>query len=160
MNYLAIEDGEIQNGIGIGTTLYVSGCEHHCKKCFNKESWNKHNGTEFTKDTLAKLLNALKGKRRLTISGGDPFAKYNIGRVLTIVDEVKKVYPDITVWVFTGYKLMELPVKSLSKLSNIDYIVDGKYDENFTHLLPFRGSDNQVVWNYKNGSFKKVNKWH
>lgn len=159
MKYLNIEQAEVQNGLGLGVTLYVSGCDHHCKYCFNKESWNKENGIEFTSETLYYLIEVLKGKSRLTVSGGDPLAKYNIGYVLTIIDKVKEVYPSIKIWVYTGYTMSEISVKTLSRLNNIDYLVDGKYDAESASLLPFRGSDNQVIWQNKNGIFNRVDKW-
>lgn len=107
MKYLKIEECESNNGLGYGTTLFVSGCYHQCKGCFNKASWNRKAGKVFTEDTLQKLFDYLSKDyiSRLTFSGGDPLALYNRNRVLWIAKQVREKFGDkISIWCYTGYE--------------------------------------------------------
>lgn len=155
MNYFGIEPVECNNGTGFGTTLFVAGCEHHCRECFNKKTWNRYGGEPFTEETLRYLLKTIENPNisRLTISGGDPLSVYNRLSVLRICRDVKEFNPEIKIWVYTGYTFQELKEQSTSLVFDlqqyVDYLVDGKYEENEGHVKPFRGSDNQKIWNLK-----------
>lgn len=107
MNFLKIEECESNNGLGFGVTLFVAGCYHQCEGCFNKQSWNRRAGTEFTEKTLQKLFSCLERDyiSRLTFSGGDPLALYNRNKVLWIAQQVKRNFDDkIQIWCYTGYE--------------------------------------------------------
>ena len=154
MNYFGIEPVECNNGFGFGTTLFVAGCEHHCRECFNKKTWNRYGGGPFTKDTMRYLLKTLANPNitRLTISGGDPLSVYNRMSVIEICKEVKKAFPSIDIWIYTGYTLNELTEQSpnfIQELCNVaNHLVDGKFDSQFSPK-PFRGSGNQKVYDLK-----------
>ena len=146
MNYQKIERFDIANGDGIGVVLWVSGCEHHCNGCHNKSTWDKNTGIPFTVDTLSYLLSTLSSPQitRLTFSGGDPLAPYNRDEISRIASKVKFIYPDKSIWLYTGYLYED--IKDLSLLSHIDVLVDGKFileDRDIT--LKYRGSSNQRI---------------
>ena len=155
MNYFGIEPVECNNGTGFGTTLFVAGCEHHCRECFNKKTWNRYGGEPFTEETMRYLLKTIENPNisRLTISGGDPLSVYNRLSVLQICRDVKEFKPEIKIWVYTGYTFQELKKQSTSLVFDlqqyVDYLVDGRYEENEGRVKPFRGSDNQKIWNLK-----------
>ena len=122
----------------------------HCKGCFNKESWDKDAGKEFNAQTMYQILNALNNEyvEGLSILGGDPFESYNIDTVRDICAEVKKYYPDKTIWVWTGRKYENF--KDHSVMQFIDVLVDGAYIEskriiNEGNRQEYRGSSNQRV---------------
>ena len=100
MNYSGLNTCDSTNGDGLRVSLFVSGCSLHCKGCFNKESWNKNYGKEFTEDTMDTLLEALRSPwiAGLSILGGEPFETYNSPAVTYIVSLVKKLYPEKTIW--------------------------------------------------------------
>ena len=127
--------------------LWVSGCEHHCKNCHNKFSWDKNIGQLFTDDTLNNIKEYLKNDyvSGITFSGGDPLAPFNILEVTNIVKEIKKEFGNTkTVWLYTGYTLEEIKDKEILKY--IDVLVDGRYVDELRDLsLPFRGSKNQRI---------------
>lgn len=145
MNYLEITKCDISNGLGIGVCLWVSGCNMHCKGCHNPSSWDCHAGRPFddkAKDELFKALNK-PWVDRLTLTGGHPFAPFNIGQCLDLISEVKTKYPNIKIWVYTGYLFEDLD-KQIVK--DIDVIVDGSYIEEQRDItIAFRGSRNQRI---------------
>ena len=49
MFYQGITKADVVNGNGVRVSLFVSGCTHHCKGCFNSETWDFNYGNEFTK---------------------------------------------------------------------------------------------------------------
>lgn len=155
MNYFKIEPVECNNGTGFGTTLFVAGCEHHCRACFNKPTWNRYGGEPFTENTMEYLKKVVLNPNitRLTISGGDPLSVYNRISVLQICRDIKELREDISIWIYTGYTFEQLKEQSTSLVFDLqqyaDFLVDGKYDENEPHTKAFRGSDNQRVWNLK-----------
>lgn len=155
MNYFSIEPVECNNGTGFGTTLFVSGCEHHCDGCFNVKTWNKGKGDKFTRDTFNYLKKCIENDNitRLTFSGGDPLSVYNRLAVLQICSEIKTCKPTLDIWIYTGYTYEQLLSQSPLFVDELckyaDHLVDGKYEKDETHTKPFRGSDNQRVWNLK-----------
>ena len=150
MNYFGIVPVECVNGTGFGSTLFVAGCEHHCRECFNKKTWNRYGGEPFTRKTMEHLKACLDHPSitRLTISGGDPLSVYNRMEVLHICEEIRR-YKNVTIWIYTGYTAEDLQKESPSFLAELalyaTYLVDGKYEPNETHTKPFRGSDNQKI---------------
>ena len=105
MNYIKITQFDTANGIGIGTVLWVAGCEHHCPQCHNPQTHNPNAGREFTTSTLEFLLKTLEPPyiKRLTFSGGDPLHPDNRTRVTGIAMDVKANFPEKEIWLYTGY---------------------------------------------------------
>ena len=152
MNFLDIKTEDVMNGNGMRTTLFVSGCNHGCKGCYNKSSWPLDAGQKFDYDvTLKYLLDTLKPSyiKGLSISGGDPLHPKNYNMVRFICDVVKQTYPDKDIWLWTGYRLEDLNDHQLSALRSVDKVMDGRYMQNKPTIKPFRGSDNQRLIDMK-----------
>lgn len=107
MNYASIKKTDIANGVGVRVSLFVSGCTHHCKECFNPETWNFEYGNPFTKEVEEELLEALKPPhiKGLTLLGGEPLEPVNQRGLLPFLRKVKERFPDKTIWCYTGYTL-------------------------------------------------------
>ena len=156
MNFANIKFNDIANGEGIRTSLFVSGCTHHCKNCFNKIAWDFNYGNEFTTEVEDKILLSLAPYyiNGLTLLGGEPMEPANQKGLLPLVKRVKQKYPNKTIWCYTGYLFDEELLKpsrahcSYTKelLSYIDILVDGKFIEELKDVtLRFKGSSNQRV---------------
>lgn len=154
MNYGEIKKTDIANGPGVRVSLFVSGCTHHCKGCFNPETWDFHYGQEFTKDVEEQIIALLEPGfiAGLTLLGGEPFEPENQRVLLPFLREVKRRYPHKTVWCYTGYLLDEELWKDSrarcevtdEMLSLLDVLVDGEFVEADKDIsLEFRGSKNQ-----------------
>ena len=146
MRYLKISNFDTANGLGIGNVLWVSGCSHHCPQCHNPQTWDKNAGEEFTEEVLDNLLDKLKRPyiKRLTLSGGDPLFLGNRDEITNVVRKVKKNFPNIKIWCYTGYLWEE--VKDLPCMDYIDVLVDGEFKIDLKDItLPFCGSSNQRV---------------
>lgn len=154
MNYADIKQYDVANGPGIRISLFVSGCTHHCKGCFNKETWDFNYGKPFTNDTIDVIIRFMQPEfiKGLTLLGGDPFEKSNQEALLPLVRKVKEVYPDKTIWCFTGYDFEKDVLAKMDNewphmkelLSYIDVLVDGEFVEELKDLnLVFKGSSNQ-----------------
>ena len=155
MKYLKISNFDTANGLGIGNVLWVSGCSHHCPQCHNPQTWDKNAGEEFTEEVLDNLLDELKRPfiKRLTLSGGDPLFLGNRDEITNVVRKVKKNFPNIKIWCYTGYLWEE--VKDLPCMDFIDVLVDGEFKVELRDItLPFCGSSNQRIINVKE-SLKK-----
>lgn len=156
MNFATIKPVDIANGEGVRVSLFVSGCRHGCKNCFNPEAWSFTYGNPFNQQTIDSLLQALKPDHisGLTLLGGEPFEPENQQGLLELVKQVKKAYPNKNIWCFTGFLLdYELLGKSRAVtpytkelLSYIDVLVDGRFVEELKDItLKFRGSKNQRI---------------
>lgn len=146
MNYGKINKTDIANGPGVRVSLYVSGCRNRCKGCFNPETWNFNYGDPFTSDTVKEILDALAPEyiSGLTILGGDPFEPENILHLTDLCFNVSRLYPDKTIWIYTGYLYEDLT--DLAIMTFIDVLVDGPFIEAEKDLrLTFRGSRNQRI---------------
>lgn len=146
MYYSAIKNVDVANGPGIRTSLYVSGCTHHCKGCFNEDTWNFKNGQEFTDETLDDLIKAIKTTNAFSLLGGEPFD--NIDGCLKVLKTIRAHYPNIIIWCWTGYLFENIKKDDdkLQMLSLIDVLVDGKFNIDLKDLrLKFKGSSNQRV---------------
>ncbi|MFD0965879.1 anaerobic ribonucleoside-triphosphate reductase-activating protein [Seminibacterium arietis] len=154
MNYLQYYPVDIVNGEGTRCTLFVSGCEHKCKGCYNQKSWSFCSGILFDKAMEDQIIKDLKDTRirrqGLTLSGGDPLHPKNLNTILSLVKRVKFECPDKDIWVWTGYKLSELSEQQKQILPYIDVIIDGKFiQEQADPSLIWRGSANQVIYRLK-----------
>lgn len=147
MRYAQIRKMDISNGEGIGVSLFVQGCPHHCRGCFNQETWDFNGGKEFTPQIEDGLFNILESKKDylsyFSILGGEPLAPQNIDKVQDILKKVKKKFPFKT-YVWTGYRLENIENKEILKY--IDVLIDGPFIEAQRDItLKLRGSSNQRV---------------
>ncbi len=160
MNYAKINKNDIANGIGVRVTLFVSGCTHFCKGCFNQEAWDFDFGNPFTEETENELLEALAPSwiDGLTLLGGEPMEPQNQRVLLPFLKKIKEKYPNKTVWCFSGYTLDEELLKDSrarcevtdEMLSLIDVLVDGEFVEELKDIsLRFKGSSNQRLIDLK-----------
>lgn len=166
MNYAAIKTHDIANGPGIRLSLFVSGCEHHCKNCFNKEAWDFDYGKPFTEETFDYIAKELSSSvySGLTILGGEPLHPKNEFYVAELIIKLKILYPDLNIWVYTGYTYEELISSQIGRSAShfvfrgIDTLVDGKYIEELKDIgLNYRGSSNQRIIDVKKSlAMKKV----
>lgn len=149
---------DIAAGEGVNVSFFTQGCHFHCMGCHNPQTWDFQGGKEFTSNTLEELLKALSAngvQRNLSIMGGEPLCTENIFLVNMIILEVKKVFPDIKIYIWTGYTYEELlerldEPKIGAILDNIDYLIDGRFEIGERDIsLPMRGSRNQRVLNMK-----------
>ena len=154
MHYATIKNCDIANGPGVRVSLFVSGCTHRCKGCFNEIAWDFNYGTEFTEETIEKIIQMLKPDhvKGLTLLGGEPFEPENQPAILSLLRKVKAEYPEKSIWAFSGY-LMDRDILAgklgpweITKeyLSYLDVLVDGPFVMEKKDLsLRFRGSSNQ-----------------
>ena len=174
MNYGNIKKNDIANGIGVRTSLFVSGCTHHCKGCFNPETWDFNYGKPFTKETEDEIILSLKPYyiQGLTVLGGEPFEAANQEVLYPFIKRIKKEFPQKDIWFYSGYLLEELTGKIENKrcrtdctdglLSLIDVLVDGEFIEEQKNIsLRFRGSENQRLIDLKKTfAENKIVFWH
>lgn len=152
MYYSGITVPDIANGTGCRVVLWVSGCNHHCIGCHNKETWDYTHGLLFNNDARTILDKWLQKSyiSGLTLSGGDPLDR-NEEELLEILDLCKSIkykYPNKNIWIYTGYTFESLKGTQLEILKYCDILVDGPYIESLRDLsLPFRGSTNQRIIN-------------
>ena len=153
MNYGAIKKCDIANGVGVRTVLFVSGCTHHCKGCFQPETWNFDYGERYTKETEDEIIESLRPDYvdGITLLGGEPFEPENQRELVKLLRRIKKELPQKTVWSFSGFTYEELTGDSRAvcevtneMLSMLDVLVDGEFVEAKRNIsLRFRGSENQ-----------------
>ena len=158
MRYHNITKADMLNGEGLRVVLWTSGCSHHCQACQNAITWNKDDGLVFDEDAKNEIFSELEKDwcSGLTLSGGDPLMIFNRSEIAKLVSEVKKKYPDKTIWCYTGYTWEELLEqkgndKDLSIiLDNVDVILDGKFVLRLAlEKLQYVGSSNQCIIDVK-----------
>ncbi len=154
MNYADIKQYDVANGPGIRVSVFVSGCTHYCKGCFNAEAWDFNYGQPFTGETIQTVLDYMKPSyvKGLTVLGGEPMEPQNQPAVLKLLQKVKEVYPEKSIWMFSGYDFekdilnrmcRELP-ETKEILDCLEVLVDGEFVEELKNLsLRFKGSSNQ-----------------
>lgn len=158
MNYATIKNCDIANGVGVRVSLFVSGCTHRCKNCFNKEAWDFSYGKEFTKEVEDEILSMLAPSyiKGLSLLGGEPFEPSNVEGLLPFMRRVVSL-KDKNVWAYSGYTLEQLLARegkvgeqTRELLSYIDVLVDGPFiEEKRSLMLKFRGSSNQRLIDLK-----------
>lgn len=160
MNYAKIKPHDISNGTGIRVSLFVSGCNHGCKGCFNSEAWDFNYGNPYTELQTKQILEALKPDyiKGFSLLGGEPFEPKNQIGVLEVLKRVKEEYPDKSVWCYTGFdyetELLTGKAGNVEQvreiLGYIDILVDGRFVEALKNLkIKFRGSENQRIIDVK-----------
>jgi len=152
MNYATIKKNDIANGPGIRVSLFVSGCRHRCKNCFNSEAWDFNYGQEFNDVVIGEILTALKPDyvEGISLLGGEPFEPENQAGLVKLLEKVRSELPGKNVWCYTGFTfetdLMNGNETTKRLLSLIDVLVDGKFVEKLKDpSLIFRGSSNQNI---------------
>ena len=156
MNYADIRPIDVANGPGVRTSIFVSGCTHHCKECFNPETWDFAYGQPFGGEQIQEILDCLSKPyiRGLSLLGGEPFEPQNQRAVLELVRAVRARFPEKDIWCYSGYTLDgELWQPSRARceatdemLSLLDVLVDGEFVAAQKDLsLRFRGSANQRI---------------
>lgn len=156
MNYATIKKHDVANGLGVRVSLFVSGCTHHCKGCFNPETWDFGYGNEFTSEVQQEVIAALAPDyiSGLSLLGGEPFEPSNQAALVPFLAKVKELYPNKDIWCYSGYnfesdmltgKLGDASVTD-KMLSYIDILVDGEFVESLKDIsLRFKGSSNQRI---------------
>ena len=156
MRYAGIIKNDFSAAPGVSVTFYTQGCPHHCFGCHNPETWDFEGGKEFTPEVIDEILEALTANnimRSLAIQGGEPLCVENEFLTLLIVKAVKEKFPDIKIYIWTGYYFNSLPntpyIKQILELT--DCLVDGPYIEEERDItLPMRGSRNQNIIYFDN----------
>ena len=147
MKYNLIRKMDISNGPGLRVSVFMQGCEFHCKNCFNPETWDFEGGKDFNKETIDEVLELcnkdhIKG---LSILGGEPMHPKNIEATTELAKAFKEKYPNKNIWVWSGFKFDE-DLKDKEVMNYIDVLVDGRYsDELHDPTLKWKGSSNQRV---------------
>lgn len=152
MRYSQIRSMDISNGPGCRVSIFFQGCHIHCKGCFNSELWDFKGGKEFTKETKELLFNLLRKPyiSGLSILGGEPTD--SMEDLIELCFEVKKEFPNKTIWLYSGRTLKEINKLNPEILYNVDVLVDGKFREDLKDSsIAFRGSANQKIYNVKTG---------
>ena len=153
MKYAGLMENDIVDGEGICVSLWVQGCPHHCPGCHNPETWDFNGGYEVPDDIRGKIVKAISANditRNFSILGGEPLCEENLDFVLNIITSVRTAYPNIKIYIWTGYTFEELikqqNPKVLTILKQINYLIDGPYKEELRDTtLPLRGSSNQNI---------------
>lgn len=156
MYYAKIKPMDVANGPGLRTCLFVSGCTHRCKGCFNQETWDFKYGEPFTSETIELIIKYMERKeiKGITILGGEPMEPANQKGILPLLKRVKEVYPGKSIWCYTGYdferdilgKMMYENEETKELLACLDVLVDGKFMEDKKDMtLRFKGSSNQRI---------------
>jgi anaerobic ribonucleoside-triphosphate reductase activating protein len=156
VNYATIKTYDVANGPGVRVSLYVSGCTHHCKECFNPETWDFNYGTYFDSKAEETILHALEPSyiRGFSLLGGEPFEPANQKVLVGLLRHVRETFPQKKIWCYSGYlfdknilagKLGD-PAITKEMLSYIDVLVDGEFHIAEKDLnLRFKGSSNQRI---------------
>ena len=150
MHYHQYYPIDVVNGLGTRCSLFVSGCEHQCKGCYNQSTWRLDSGHLFTQEMSDRIIADLKDskvrRRGLSLSGGDPLHPANLVEIYALVTRVRNECPDKDIWCWTGYRLDELTPDQRSIVDLVDVLIDGKYIAEIADpSLVWRGSSNQLI---------------
>ncbi|GLX65276.1 anaerobic ribonucleoside-triphosphate reductase-activating protein [Proteus sp. DFP240708] len=154
MNYHQYYPVDVVNGPGTRCTLFVAGCIHQCRGCYNKSTWSLTSGKPFTQEVEDQIIADLQDSRikrqGLSLSGGDPLHPQNLSAILKLVKRVKTECPEKDIWVWTGYLLADLTPEQQEVVNFINVLIDGKFvQELYDPALLWRGSSNQVIHKLK-----------
>ena len=147
MKYNKIRKMDISNGPGVRVSIFMQGCAFHCENCFNKETWDFNGGTDFTEETIKKVLDLCDKDYivGLSILGGEPMHPNNIDGTTSLAKAFKEKFPNKNLWVWSGY-LFDKDLKDKEVLKYIDVLVDGQFINNLHNpTLKWKGSSNQRV---------------
>ena len=154
MNYHQYYPVDVVNGEGTRCTLFVAGCIHQCRGCYNQSTWSLTSGKPFTQEVEDQIIADLQDSRikrqGLSLSGGDPLHPQNLSAILKLVKRVKTECPEKDIWVWTGYLLADLTPEQQEVVNFINVLIDGKFvQELYDPALLWRGSSNQVIHKLK-----------
>lgn len=154
--YAKIKTFDIANGAGVRTSIFFSGCPHHCKGCFNSDLWDPSVGEEFTREVYEKKIKPTIKEyvSGISVLGGEPYSSYNAPAVCELILWFKEDFPQKNIWLWTGYTLNQIKDKieygemDSFAFTGCDYVVEGPFVEDLKDLsLKFRGSSNQNILN-------------
>ncbi|WP_276921124.1 anaerobic ribonucleoside-triphosphate reductase-activating protein [Frischella perrara] len=150
MNYHRYYSVDVVNGPGTRCSLFVAGCVHQCRGCYNKSTWSLNSGIPFTQEVEDQIIADLQDvnikRQGLSLSGGDPLHPQNVPTILKLVKRVKTECENKDIWLWTGYKRDQLTPQQNQVLDYIDVLVDGKFVQDLADPnLIWRGSSNQVI---------------
>lgn len=150
MNYHRYYSVDVVNGPGTRCSLFVAGCVHQCRGCYNKSTWSLNSGIPFTQEVEDQIIADLQDvnikRQGLSLSGGDPLHPQNVPTILKLVKRVKTECENKDIWLWTGYKRDQLTSQQNQVLDYIDVLVDGKFVQDLADPnLIWRGSSNQVI---------------
>ncbi len=146
MRYHNITKDDMLNGDGLRVVLWVAGCSHCCKECHNPVTWDPDGGVLFDDAAKEEIFEQLEKSyiSGITFSGGDPLHAANRLAVRELMEEIKKRYPDKTIWLYTGDSWED--IRNYSLLQYVDILVDGEFKRELKNTkLRWRGSANQRV---------------
>ncbi|MDW6094101.1 anaerobic ribonucleoside-triphosphate reductase-activating protein [Vibrio rhizosphaerae] len=154
MNYHQYHQVDVVNGEGTRCTLFVSGCEHQCRGCYNQCTWSPDSGHPFTQaledQIIADLQDTRIKRRGLSLSGGDPLHPANLTAIYQLVKRVRDECPGKDIWMWTGYTLGDLSEQQRAIVEMIDVLIDGKFEQaQYDPALLWRGSANQIIHRFK-----------
>ena len=159
MRYHNITKADMLNGEGLRVVLWTSGCSHHCVACQNAITWDKNDGLVFDETAKEEIFHELEQDwcSGITLSGGDPLFKDNREEIAKLVVEIRKKFPEKTIWCYTGYTWEELLEENLEEiLNNIDVLLDGKFVLKLAlEKLHYVGSSNQCIIDVRKSLAKK-----
>ena len=150
MRYNLIRKMDIADGPGVRVSIFMQGCQFHCKNCFNPETWDFNGGKEFNDEVIEKVLQLCKKDhiKGLSILGGEPMNPINREGTTRLAKKFKENFPDKNLWMWTGFKYEDLKDEEVFKY--VDVLVDGQYkDELHDPTLKWKGSANQRVIDIK-----------
>lgn len=151
MRYNKIRKMDISDGPGVRVSIFMQGCNFHCKNCFNPETHDFNGGKEFNDDTIKKVLDLCNNEsiEGLSILGGEPMNPQNIDGTTKLAKAFKEKYPNKNLWAWSGF-LFDRDLKDKEILNYLDVLVDGQYiDEQHNPTLQWKGSANQRVIDVK-----------
>lgn len=155
MRIAGINKNDVVNGEGICVALFTQGCPFHCKGCFNPETWDYNGGKEVPiSDLISDIETAIAANgvpRNFSILGGEPLIERNLEELKILLSTVKKDFPHITIFLWTGFTIEELTSAQKEVTQYIDVLIDGQYNEKLRDVsLHLRGSSNQRIFRANN----------
>jgi anaerobic ribonucleoside-triphosphate reductase activating protein len=150
VNYLTYHSVDVVNGPGTRCTLFVAGCEHQCRGCYNQSSWRADAGHLFDQKMADQIINDLNDtrirRRGVSLSGGDPLYDHNLSDIEALILRVRREAPGKDIWMWSGYTLQELDDRRRQIVNLVDVFIDGRFEPSLADpSLLWRGSSNQVV---------------
>jgi len=153
MRYAGLMKNDIVDGEGVCVSFWTQGCPFHCKNCHNPETWDFNGGYEVPEDIRGEIVKAISENgitRNFSVLGGEPLCEQNLDLVNSIVTAVRTAYPNIKIFIWSGYTFEELinqqNEKIISILKQANYLIDGRYEDSLRDItLHLRGSSNQQI---------------